>query len=612
MRRIVGFAIVVIGAAGLAAAVTWLTVRPTAPRVVRATISPAATAALSVSFADRDLAITPDGSRLVYVGNNGNELFLRPLDSLDSVSLYKGSPRGVFVSPDGQWVGFIDNAGAITLKKIAITGGPAVTVATLDGTSRGAVWLPDDTIVFASTSASGLQQVSAGGGPVTVITRPDRTRGELDHVWPEALPGGRALLFTISPQTGGPDAAQIAVLDLRTHAQTVVVRGGSDAHYVASGHLVYVAAGSVPGAEASVRAIGFDPVNLTTRGTPVPVVPQVVATLGTPAPGGDVVVAGDGTLVYVQGIGAIVPRVLSLVWVDRQGRETQFTAPPRAYLYPRISPDGSRVVVYTNDQEFDLWVWDVIRLTLTRLTFARGLDTYPVWSPNGRRLLFGSDREGARNLFAQAADGTGAAERLTTSLNTQNPTAVTPDGTRLIFTEIAPQTNEDVMQVTVTGTHTVTSLVNTPAAERNGIVSPDGRWLAYEANDSGSFEIYVRPYPDVSSGHWQVSNGGGTRPLWSPNGQELFYVSPTGAIMRVGVDRAASWAATPPTLLLKDAPVLASAFTPLANPGRTYDVSPDGGRFLLVKPPSAPNVPPPQMVVVQHFDQELKRLVPTK
>ncbi len=182
---------------------------------------------------------------------------------------------------------------------------------------------------------------------------------------------------------------------------------------------------------------------------------------------------------------------------------------------------------------------------------------------------------------------------------------MSPDGTRLLFTETAPATSEDVMQVEMTGTRTVTPLVQSPFAERNGIVSPDGRWLAYEANDSGQFEIYVRPYPAVNSGRWQVSTGGGTRPLWSRTGEELFYVSPAGAILRVGVERGASWAATTPATVVKEGYVVPSGF-----PGRSYDVSPDGQRFLMLKPASDPNAPPPQIIVVQHFDEELKRLVP--
>jgi len=366
---------------------------------------------------------------------------------------------------------------------------------------------------------------------------------------------------------------------------------------MASGHLVYAVGDTL-------RAIAFDPVTLKTHGTPVPVVADVAEIAAGNA---DAVVANDGTLAYVRGTGpGAADR--TLIWVDRQGRETAIAAPPRAYVYPRIAPDGTRVVVYAADQMRDLWLWDVVRLTLTRLTLTPAVDTYPVWTPDGRRLLWTSDRDGGRNIYAQAADGLGAAERLTTSANLQSTTAITPVGTRLLFTETAPETGDDVMQVTLTGTHTVTPLVHTPAAERNGIVSPDGRWLAYEANDSGSTEIYVRPYPDVTSGRWQVSTGGGERPLWSRDGRELFYVSPTSALMRVGVEPAASWSATTPTMLLKDGSVM----TPENNLGRTYDISQDGQRFLIVKPVNALNAPPPQLVVVQHFDEELKRLVPAK
>ena len=598
MALITAGAILITGAA--VGAVFWYVTRPASPRVVQLTLATTPATELTFSGGDRDLAITPDGSRVVYGGNNGTTLFVRSLDALEPVSVYTGLPRGPFVSPDGQWVGFADNL--MTLKKVAMTGGPAVTLATLDNASRGAVWLPDDTIIFATASRStGLQRVAAGGGPVTVLTRPDGARGEADHLWPEMLPGGRAVLFTIIPTTPGVEEAQIAVLDLQTHTQKIVVRGGGHAHYVASGHLVYAAGGTL-------RAIAFDPVALTTRGTPVPVVPEVATTSGVLAGGGvDAVVADDGTLVYVRGsTGA--PQKRTLVWVDRQGRETTIPAPPRVYIYPRISPDGGRLVVVAADQGIDLWVWDLARLTLTRLRSTPSIDTYSVWTPDGQRLLFSSEREGVRNLYAQAADGTGAAEQLTTSSNPQSASAVTPDGTRLLFTEAVPQTREDVMQVSLTGTHAVTPLVHTPAVERNGIVSPDGRWLAYEANDSGTFEIYVRPYPDVVSGRSQVSNGGGTQPLWSRNGRELFYVSPGNGLMRVGVEPAASWAATTPAMLLKDG----SVFTPGGFPGLAYDISPDGQRFLLIKPVNVSDASPPQLVVVQHFDEMLQRLVPTK
>ena len=250
-----------------------------------------------------------------------------------------------------------------------------------------------------------------------------------------------------------------------------------------------------------------------------------------------------------------------------------------------------------------------MRTMLTRLTFDGSLDTYPALTPDSRRLIFSSERAGTRNLFWQAADGTGAVERLTESPNVQSAGSVSPDGRHLIFSEVAPKTGPDVMHVELDGTHRVTPLVQTPFTENNGIISPDGRWLAYEANDSGQLEVHVRPFPDVKGGHWLVSTGGGTRPLWAPNAQELFYASPSGAVMRVGVERGPSWAATAPTQLIKEGyATVTGGFL-----GRTYDISPDGQRFLMIKdgPGTAQAAASVTLIVVQHFDEELRRLVPT-
>ena len=315
--------------------------------------------------------------------------------------------------------------GLSVLKKVAVTGGPAVTLATLDTAGpSGATWGPDDTIIVATNSVeTGLQRVAAAGGPLTVLTRPDRAKGEADHFWPEMLPGGRAVLFTITALTGGLDAAQVAVLDLQTGTRKMLVRGGSHAHYVSSGHLVYLAAGAL-------QAVPFDVARLETHGTPVPVVTDVETTIRGAVLA---VVADDGTLAYVSGSAAGTPR--TLVWVDREGHETPIAAPPRPYFLPALSPDGTRVAVFANDQERDLWLWDLGRTTLTRLTFTPGVDVVQVWTPDSRRLIFTSERAGVRNLFWQAADGSGAAERLTESPNTQYPTAVSPDGRRLVFAD---------------------------------------------------------------------------------------------------------------------------------------------------------------------------------
>ncbi len=239
------------------------------------------------------LAIAPDGSRVVYVGNNGTQLYVRALDALEPVLVFTSAElSGPFVSPDGQWIGFVEGG---ALKKVAVTGGPAFTLTGLDGTTRGATWGADDAIIAATTNAAtGLQRVPAAGGPPTVLTRPDPAQGEADHVWPERLPGGRAVLFTITPLSGGLDAAQVAVLDLQTGTYTVLVRGGSLGRYVPSGHLVFAAAGEL-------RAVPFDLARLETRGTPVTVVRNVLTSaLGV----AQAVVAGDGTLAYVSGTAA--------------------------------------------------------------------------------------------------------------------------------------------------------------------------------------------------------------------------------------------------------------------------------------------------------------------
>ena len=297
----------------------------------------------------------------------------------------------------------------------------------------------------------------------------------------------------------------------------------------------------------------------------------------------------------------------TLAWVDRQGREQPIKAiPPRAYLYARLSPDGTRLALDIRDQENDIWVWDLSRETLKRLTTEPTLDRGPVWTPDSRRIIFSSNRASPGNLYWQSADGTGSPERLTESPNFQFPAAVSRDGKWLVFTETT--TARNVMLLPLDSVRQALSLVNTPFIEQNGDLSPDGRWLAYESDQSGQFQIYVRPFPQVNSGLWQVSTGGGSEPMWARDGRELFYATPGGALMSVQVEPGATWMAGAPAKIVEGRYFFGN---PTGTFGRTYDVSPDSSRFLMIKPMGASDQNgPPQIVIVLHFVDELKRLVP--
>ena len=400
------------------------------------------------------------------------------------------------------------------------------------------------------------------------------------------------MLFTVTATSGGIDAARVAVLDRASGTWKALVRSGSQAQYLPSGHLVYVAGGAL-------WAVPFDLARLEVSGTARVVVPQVVV---LPTETAEFDVARDGTLVYVASDAWTAKR--TLVWVDRLGQEEAIPIEARPYAAARLSPDGARVAVEIEDHDRDIWVWDLARKTLTQVTTDPAADQSPVWMPDGRRLIFTSQRSGGLgSIFWQKSDGSGVAERLIDSLNVREVFSVLPDGRGAIFNEMG-----NVLQLSLDGDRQVRPLIETPQIEIGGVVSSDSRWLAYAAMDGGrTSHIFVSPYPDTGEGRIQVSTAGGAAPLWARSGRELFFLALDGTLMSVSVTPGGAWKATLPTRVI-ERPI----FRTISPSLRTYDVSLDDQRFLMIKDAagSDQSATPPHIVVVQNWFEDVKRLVP--
>ena len=395
-------------------------------RVVRTTITTSGSTALALQGGDRDIAITPDGSRVVYRGNN--QLLVRALNQLEPTVLSGlGAPRGVFISPDGQWVGFFDGQ---PRHQESGDHGRAASDDCARRTADRAVppGAPDETIIFATDSpATGLQRVSAAGGEPTVLTKPDRERGEGDHVWPEFLPGGEAVLFTITPApTAAPRTRRLRCWICRPARRRCSSVAAATRTTCRRGISSTASAGTL-------RAVAFDLGRLEVVGTPAPVLEGVVTTSSGAA---DVAVAANGSLVYVPGgRGGGQQTVVS---VDRQGRASPLPGLPLdSYRDVRVSPDGARLALATQD---DVWIYDFTRATLSRLTTDPASDRSPLWTPDGQRIVFTSRRAGYPELFWRPADGTGSDERFLArakDLTDLRANGWSADGRQLLFTEVS-------------------------------------------------------------------------------------------------------------------------------------------------------------------------------
>jgi eukaryotic-like serine/threonine-protein kinase len=532
---------------------------------------------------DPAVALSPDGSRLVYAGYHAGstQLYLRSMNHFEATPIPGTAGADTpFFSPDSQWVGFF---AAGKLMKVSLTGGASLPLCSASAGSRGASWGPDDAIIFAPSTGSGLYRVSAAGGSPTALTVPDRKKGEFSHRWPEILPGGKALLFTI---WGGAEM-RIGLLSLETGERRILLDGGAYARYF-SGHLIYARAGGL-------LAVPFDLKRLQVTGSPVSVLEGVW--MNTVNGAVDLNISGDGSLVYVAaGPGSDSD---SLVWVDRKGTAQPLPAPPRGYLVPRLSPDGQHLAVAIEDANPGLWLYDLARGTLTLLT-ASVLNPYQVWTRDGKRMTF---RSPPFNLDWMPADGSGAPQRLMTSENLPLPGSWSPDGQVLAFSEQDPTTGWDIWTLRLDGEPKPQPFLRTKSNEDAPMFSPDGHWLAYQSDESGRYEIYVRPFPGPG-GKWQISTEGGTEPVWAKNGRELFYRS-ANKMMAATVESKPLFAASKPRQLFEGL-YDGGAFDFEPN----YDVAPDGQRFLMLEPTEQAKATPQQINVVLNWSDELRRLAP--
>ncbi len=511
--------------------------------------------------------------------------------------------RAPFFSPDGQSVAYFDITTG-ELKRTATSGGAPVVISAA-GLVFGASWGPDDAILFGE--AQGILRVSANGGTPELVI-PAEAGEQMDS--PQLLPDGESVLFSVTTGTAPTrwDEARIVVQSLRTGERTVVWQGGSDARYIPTGHLVYAL-------RDGLYAMAFDVDSLTVRGGPVPIVAGVQRATdpGTNTGAANFGISAQGSLVYVSGTSVSNDRMLALV--GRDGVVAPLGVPPAPYLSPRLSPDGGRLVVQSVEAEGNtLWTYDLSSdRQIQQLTF-EGDNHRPVWTPDGQHITFASNRDGPMSLYWTPADGSGAPERLTTAeVGTSHwPQSWSPDGQTLLFNVQRDLVADwDIWTLSVTGRETQ-RLYDTPDTVYLGAeLSPDGEWLAYGAGSTVTvIDIYVEPFPPTGSKR-RISQGGGYWPLWSRAGDRLFYrpVSTTAGITLRSVD-----IATQPAFAFSNEQTLPIDGFVVVGYYRDYDITPDGERLVMVFPADRTDggeVARPQIIIVQNWFEELRRLVPT-
>jgi serine/threonine-protein kinase len=541
------------------------------------------------------LAVAPDGSRIVYVGigGRGSLLYLRSRDQLDATALpgTDGALNPVF-SPDGLRVAYL--AGG-EVRVIALAGGTATTITDSAVGLPGITWGRDGYIYYDHLNIGPLMRVPEAGGAAQTIGRLDSTKGELQHSWPDALPNGRGVLMTVSrggPGAMGSEADEIGVLEVKTGTHRTLVRG-IFARYAASGHLLFVTTAG------TLMAAGFDQDRMELTSEPVPILEGVGARFGGGAV--DLSVSETGTLWYTTG-----PTGMSgsqeAVWVTRDG-SAAVIAPDWRGLFgdPALSPDGQRLAITVREGTAHVYIRELAQGSTPRLSSGGTFNGRSVWMPGGRAVAYLSNRAGGLDAYEQVADGSRPPSLL---LDVERPIEefiVSRDGEWLVY-RIGTGSGARDLYARRRGADSSIALLASPADEASPALSPDGRWLAYVSTEAGGQEVFVRPFPNVADGRWQISTGGGREPVWAHSGRELFYRTSGSApdsqmVMQVSVGP--TFVAGARRALF---PLTGYSLGTMNRP--LYDVTPDGRRFVMIRTPLANR--DDTLIVIENFFQELR------